>query len=136
MKNFAKSLLKYLIITVVIYFGTVVAISSFKLKSFGFEPKYMLDPLVLGIAFFSLAGLLVYKLLRIMDGKDKKKNKGDIDKVTDARGKQVDQYFDKDFVTDEDLKKVKAFNYNTLSSLKSCSKDGILVRAEEKGNTI
>ena len=135
MKKFALKVLKYIALAVVIYVVCVVAVSSFKIKGLGFQPKYMLDPLVLGITFFALAGLLVYKLLQLMDGKGKK-NKGDIDKVTDARGKQVDQFFDKDFVTEEDLKKVKAFNYNTLSSLKSCTKDGILVRAEEKGSNM
>ena len=137
MKKFLKMILRYLIVAVAAYLIALVAVSSLKHPGgikFDFNTKYVKDTLVLAITGFSVAGYLIYRLLRIMDGKDKKKSSGEIEKVTDARGKKVDQFFDKDFVTDEDLKKVKAFNYNTLSSLKSCPKDGILVRAEEKGN--
>ena len=132
MKGFLKNLLKYLIFAAVVYIASVVGISSFQAKSFGFDPENLTNMYVLSITAFATLALIVYNLLRVMDGKGKKKS-GGIDKAKDAKGKDVDQYFDKDFVTDEDLKKEKAFNYNTLSSLKSCKKDGILVRAEEKG---
>ncbi len=135
MKDFGKKILKYVIFAAAIYLVTVIAMTSLKSKAFGFDSKYLTNSVVIVVTFFACAGLFIHDLLRIMDGKGKKKKKG-IEKATDAKGNDVDQYFDKDFVTDEDLKKEKAFNYNTLSSLKSCKKDGILVRAEEKGNSM
>ena len=136
MKEFGKKILKYVIVGLIAYLGSIIAITAYKTKSFGFDPKYLKNTFVFAITFFSLAGLLLKDLFDIMDGKGKKKGDKAVDKVKDSRGKETSQFFDKDFVEEEDLKKVKAFNYNSLSSLKSCKKDGILVRAEEKGSSM
>ena len=136
MKDFGKKILKYAIFAAVVYIVTVVAMSSLKAKTFGFDPKYLTDSIVIVITFFACAGLFIYELLRIMDGKGKKKKDKAIDKVKDSSGKETSQYFDKDFVSETDLEKNKAFNYHNQNSIRSSKKDGILVRAEEKGNNI
>ena len=133
MKNFGKKILKYLAVGAVAYVLGVILVTYFRDKGFGFNTKYLKDGFVYAITFFSVAGLLIYELLRMLDGKGKKKS-GEIKKATDAQGKDVDQYFNKDFVTEEELKKNKAFNAHSLHSLRSCTKDGILVKAEEKGS--
>lgn len=136
MKNFGKAILKYVAFGAVLFVGCVILATYFKEKTFGFNTLVMKNSWIYAVVGFGIAGLLVYDLLKIMDGKGKKKKKSEIDKVRDSRGKEIDQYFDKDFVSDEDLKKVKAFNYNTIQTLKTCKKDGILVRAEEKGKNM
>ena len=136
MKEFGKKVLKYVIFAVMVYIVCVIAFSSFKSKSFGFNPKYLTSGGVVGITFFAIAGLLIYDLLRILDGKGKKKGDKAVDEVRDSKGKNTSQFFDKDFVTEKDLETNKAFNYHTQNSIRSCKKDGILVRAEEKGSSI
>ena len=136
MKDFGKKVLKYVIIAVVVYIISTIAVSSIKAKGFGFDPKNLGNAAVIAITFFSVAGLLIYDLLRIVDGKGKKKGDKAVDEVRDSKGKNTSQFFDKDFVTEEDLEKNKAFNYHTQSSIRSSKNDGILVRAEEKGNNI
>lgn len=136
MKNFGKSLIKYAVIAVLTFVISVIVITYMKDKSFSFNFRYVKDGLPLVFVFFAVSGVGIYDLLRILDGKGKKKEKKAVDEVKDSKGKKVSQYFDKDFVEEEDLKKNKAFNYNSLSGLKSCKKDGILVRAEEKGNNM
>ena len=136
MKEFGKKILKYVAFAAVFYFGSLVAVTSIKTKAFGFDPKYMSNATVILFTFLAIALLLVYDLLRFADGKGKKKGDKAVDKVKDSRGKDTSQFFDKDFVTEEDLEKNKAFNYHNQNSIKTCKKDGILVRAEEKGNNI
>ncbi|MBR4998738.1 MAG: type IV secretory system conjugative DNA transfer family protein, partial [Clostridia bacterium] len=133
MKDFGKKILKYAIVAAVTFIIGVILTTYLKDKSFGFKLKYVTHGITIAVAFFSTAGLLIYDLLRILDGKGGKKKSPGIDKAKDSKGKDVDQYFDKDFVGEDDLKKNKAFNYNSLSSLRAAKKDGILVRAEEKG---
>ena len=134
MKDFAKKLLKYVVVAAIAFVLGILVVTYFKTKTFFPDFKNAKTGAV--IAFFSVAGLLVYDLLRILDGKGGKKKDKAIDKVTDSKGKDASQFFDKDFVDEETLKKEKAFNYNNLASLKSCKKDGILVKAEEKGNNM
>jgi len=133
MKKFGKSLLKYIIVAAIMFAIAVVAVTYFKDKQFGFNPNYISTALI--FAFLGVGGYIVYNLLKILDGKDKKGKKAD-DEVRDSRGKKTSQFFDKDFVTEEDLKKNKAFNYNNLQSLRTEKKDGIIVRAEEKGSNM
>jgi len=133
MKKFGQSLLKYLAIIAVIFVLAVVGVTYFKDKQFGFNPEYISSSLV--IAFLGVGAYVIYSLLRVLDGKGKKTKKAD-DEVRDSRGKKTSQFFDKDFVTEEDLKKNKAFNYNNLQSLRTEKKDGIIVRAEEKGSNM
>ena len=99
----------------------LILMTYMKNKTFGFEPSYLTSPIVLGITFFGTAGFLVFEVLQIVDGKGKHK-KGNIKKATDSKGRDVDQYFDKDFVSNEDLKKNKAFNYHNLQSIRSAKK--------------
>ena len=136
MKDFGKKILKYVILAVVVYLVSIVAVTYFKTKTIGFNPKYLTNSIVIAITFFGLAGLLIYDLLRLADGKGKKKGDKAVDKVKDSKGKDTSQFFDKDFVSEEDLEKNKAFNYHNQNSIKSCKKDGVLVRAEEKGGSI
>ncbi len=136
MKEFGKKILKYLIFAIVVSVISVIAMTYFKTKSIGFNPKYLTDGVVVAIAFFSVSGLLVHDLLRFADGKGKKKGDKAIDKVKDSHGKDTSQFFDKDFVSEDDLVKNKAFNYHNQNTIKTCKKDGILVRAEEKGSNI
>ena len=136
MKRFLKAVLKYIIIGLIIYFGTIVIMSYLDQKTFSFDFSHASSTWPPAATFFTLCLMLVFDILGILDGKGKKKSSGKIDKVKDSKGKDVDQFFDKDFATDEDLKKNKDFNFNTLQTLRNCKKDGILVRAEEKGNNM
>ncbi len=136
MKSFGKKILKYLIVAAIALIATVMLTTYFKEKTFGFTWKYMTSSLTFIIVFLVVVSVIVYDLLRFADGKGKKKDDKAVDKVKDSKGKDASQYFDKDFVDEETLKKNKAFNFNTLSSLRSSKKDGILVRAEEKGNNM
>ncbi len=130
MKSFGKYVLKYLIVGVIFMVIATIAVSFINKGTMEFSPANIYSGL--GFGAFGLACLFVYDMLKILDGKGKKKDKA-VDKVKDTKGKEVNQFFNRDFVTDEELKKEKGFNYNTLSSIRSCKKDGILVRAEEKG---
>ena len=56
MKDFGKKILKYVIFAAVVYIVTVVAMSSLKAKTFGFDPKYLTDSIVIVITFFACAG--------------------------------------------------------------------------------
>ncbi len=134
MKNFLKSALKYIIVGVLLYIVGVLAVSWFSSGRVLFSAKYMTHGTSLFIPFIGVGALLIRDLLRLVDGKGKKKSKSS-DKATDERGDEVNQFFNKDFVTMEELKENKDFNYNTLSTLRSSKKDGILIRAEvKKGN--
>lgn len=132
MKNFAKKIIKYLIVFALALVGGTVILTLINEKLVAFNVKYITNGSVFIIVFFAVAGLLIYDLMQMLDGKGKKKTSKAEDKVTDTKGKEVKQFYDKDFVTEDDLKKEKGFNYNTLSTIRSCKKDGILVRAEEK----
>ncbi len=136
MKSFGKKVLKYIIAGVIIYFGLVIAWSSFKTKSPNFNPAYLKNFMIISITVFALLGILLSDLFKIVDGKGKKKTDKAVDKVTDTKGKEVSQFFDKDFVDVKDLETNKAFNYHTQNTIKTSKKDGILVRAEEKGRDI
>ncbi len=136
MKDFGKKILKYSFLILALYLGSVVAVTYFETKTIGFNVKYLTDSLVVAITFFGSSAVLIVNLLKIVDGKGKKKSDKAVDKVKDSRGKDTSQFFDRDFVTEDDLVKNKAFNYHTQNSIRSSKKDGILVRAEEKGNNI
>lgn len=136
MKEFGKKVLKYFIIAVVVYLLSIILMTYFKKKTFGFDPKYLTHGGVLAITFLAVAALAVYELLRFADGKGKKKKDKAVDEVRDSKGNKASQYFDKDFVSEEDLTKNKAFNYHNQNTIRGCKNDGILVRAEEKGKDI
>lgn len=133
MKNFGKILLKYLIVGVILFIAGTVLMGYFKTKTFGFSSQYFSSAVLITVA--GLACLLLYDLFKIMDGKGKKKNKA-LDEVTDTKGNKVNEFFNRDFITEKELETNKAYNYNNQISIRSCKKDGILVRAEEKGRSM
>ena len=134
MKKFGKALLKYFIFGVIILVAAVLLTTYFKEDKLSFNVKYLSSSVLYVV--FGLGALLVYDLLKVLDGKGGKKGGKAEDEVRDTKGKKTSQFFDKDFVPDEELKKNKAFNFNTLQSIRSEKKDGIIVRAEEKGNNM
>lgn len=136
MKNFGKIILKYVGVGLLAFILSVILLTYFNLGQFAFDIRYISNGQALIFTFFACAALLLYDLMRLMDGKGKKKSDKAEDKATDKRGKEVNQFFDRDFVTNDELKTNKAYNYHTLSTIRSCKKDGILVRAEEKGNNM
>ncbi len=134
MKRLLKIILKYIIVGVVALLLGAVLFNYFSTKQFAFDAKYLGNGFM--IMVFALLLLLLYDLMRLMDGKGHKTKEKAKDVATDKQGKEIEEYFNRDFVTDEELKTNKAFNYNTLSTIRNCTKDGILVRAEEKGHNI
>ena len=135
MKNFLKAVLKYIIIFAIAFVGSIILVTYVKEKTFGFNIRYLGSTTSILIMVLAVGGTFVYDMLRILDGKGKKNDTGKAeDKVKDAKGRETTQFFNRDFLTDEDLKKIEGFNYNTLSSIQNSKKDGILIRAEEKHN--
>lgn len=133
MKSFLKIILKYVIVFALALVGSVLLVTYIKDGVFGFNIRYLGSTTSVIIMVLVVGGLLVYDLLRILDGKGKKKDTGKAeDKVKDSKGRDTTQFFNRDFLTDEELKKTAGFNYNTISSIQNCKKDGILIRAEEK----
>lgn len=133
MKKFGKTILKYLITVIVVFLVMVIIVSYAKDKTISFNPKYAASGAPIILTIIAVGLLFVFDMLRLVDGKGKSKGGKAIDKVKDEKGKDTKQFFSRDFLTDDDLKKNKAFNYNTLSTIRSSKKDGILVRAEQKG---
>lgn len=133
MKKFGKVILKYVICAVVVFIAANVLIGYFKDGKLGFSSENFSTSLLVMIA--GMAALLLYDLFRLMDGKGKKKTKA-IDEVKDTKGNKVNQYYNTDFVTEKELEDNKAYNYCNQSSIRSSKKDGILVRAEEKGSNV
>lgn len=132
LKNVLMKVLKYVIVGVVVFLVATVIMTYINDKTLSFNLKYALSGQPFIFVFLALGALLVYDLLRTLDGKGgKKKKEKAIDKVTDTHGNETSQFFNRDFVTEEELKTNKGFNYNTLSTIKNSKKDGILVRAEE-----
>ncbi len=133
MKNFGKIALKYLIIFVLAFVGSIVLITYFKDSVFGFNIRYIGQTTQIVVVLLVVGGMAVIDLMKVLDGKTKKKS-GDKaeDKVKDTQGRDTTQFFNRDFVTEEDLKKTPGFNYNTITTIRSSKKDGILIRAEEE----
>lgn len=135
MKKVLKVVLKYLLIFAVAFVGSIVLVTYFKDGVFGFNARYMGTTTPIIIVLLVVGSVFVIDLMRILDGKGKKKDTGKAeDKVKDTKGRDTTQFFNRDFLTDEELKKIPGFNYNTLSTIQSCKKDGILIRAEENHN--
>lgn len=130
MKKFGNVLIKYIFLGIAFVAIGTVGVSFFNDGTVRFSMNNLSSGA--GIGAFLLACLLLYDLLKKLDGKGGKSDKA-VDKVKDTKGDEVNQFFNRDFVTEDTLKKEKGFNYNTLSTIRSCKKDGILVRAEEKG---
>lgn len=135
MKEIGKKILKYIIFAAVIFVVATIAISYFSDGTLTFNPSIIAKGQPFIFVFLGVGFLLIYDLLKMLDGKNKKDKKA-IDKVKDEKGQETKQFYSRDFVSEEDLKKVKGFNYNTLSTLRNSKKDGILVRAEEEGKNM
>ena len=133
MERLGKIVLKYVILAVVFFVAGVVFAGYFNDGVFGFSAENFSTGSFIMIA--GLAALLLYDLFRLMDGKGKKKTKA-VDEVKDTKGNKVSQYYNTDFVTEKELEENKAFNYCNQNSIRSSKKDGILVRAEEKGGNV
>ncbi len=131
MKDILKKLLKYVILAPIVYVVSVIAISYFQYHRIAFDPHVIQSPTPYFMMFIGIGFLFIFDFLRLVDGKGKNKSDKAVDKVKDTKGKETQQFFNRDFVSDEELKKNKAFNYNTLTSIRNSKKDGILVRAEE-----
>lgn len=133
MKTLGKKILKYVLISIVVFLASVIIITYVRDDTFSFNARYISSGLPFVFVFIGVGLILVFDLMQLADGKKKTSSKA-IDKVKDSKGRDTQEYFDKDFVTEETLKKDKGFNYNTLSTIRSSKTDGILVRAEQRGN--
>ncbi len=134
LKKFGKKVLKYLIVALVIFIISTLAISYFTNDVLKFDLNIVAKGQPMIFVAFGLCALLLYDLFKIMDGKGDKGGSKAVDKAKDERGKSTREFYSRDFLTEDDLRKNKGFNYNNLNTLKTSTKDGILVRAEEKGN--
>lgn len=136
MKHFGKVVLKYIISAILIYVIAVVLTSYFKEGQPAFNVNNLKEPIPFIIVFVAEGLLLVFDLMRLIDGKGGKKVKKAVDSVKDEKGKETKQFYSRDFLSDDDIKSMKDFNPNSLSTIRSCKKDGILVKAKQKGNNI
>ncbi|MBQ7797623.1 MAG: type IV secretory system conjugative DNA transfer family protein [Clostridia bacterium] len=137
MEKFIKKMLINIIFIAAIYSITVVAVTYFKNQEFGFDTEYLADTVTLFITAMAVGIFLLFKLFRMLDGKpNSKKGKGLSDKGKDAKGKEVEQYFSNDFVSVEELKSKKDFNFCTTKNIRTVNKDGVIVRAEKVGSNI
>ncbi len=137
MEKFLKKVIIYVVVLALVYAGAVVVVSYLKNGTFAFDPEYLMNTTTLFITGMACAVLLLVKLFALADGKGKKKDKNKkIDKAKDDKGKDIEQYFSSDFVTLEDLKNKKDFNYCSTKNIRSINKDGVLVRAEKVGQNI
>lgn len=126
-----------IIILAAIYLLSVVVVGYLKDGIFSFNTEYATDTITIFITAMAFGVFCLFKLFRMMDGKaPKKKEKGLSDKGKDSKGKEVEQYFSNDFVTVDDLKSKKDFNYCTTKNIRTVNKDGVLVRAEKVGKDI
>lgn len=133
MKGFAKVILKYVIIFVLAFVGSIVLVTYFQDGVLSFNFRYFGSPTQIVIVLLVVGTVGVIDLMKVLDGKTKKKDSSKAeDKVKDTKGRETTQFFNRDFLTNEDLKKTSGFNYNTLSSIRSSKTDGILIRAEEE----
>lgn len=116
------------------YLGALLLSTFLNDQAFGLNMDYAMDTMTIFIAVLIGGVLLIVKMFKLMDGKGGKK-KGLRDKGKDSKGNEVEQYFSSDFVSLEDLKSKKEFNFCTLRNIRS-AKDGVLVRAERTGSNM
>ena len=133
-----KKLIKFLlfIILIAVFYGVAMCLAGvINEGTFTFDLAYATDTMTI-LIFVVLTGvLLINMMFRKLDGKGKKKKpKGISDKGKDEKGNEVRQYFSTDFVSEKELETDPAFNFTTFKNIRNCKKDGILIRAERKGN--
>lgn len=134
MKKFFTKMLIYFAVLIGAYFGAIMVSTFLNDQEFGFNPEYATETMTIFITALLFGVLLMIKLFKLMDGKNVKK-KGLSDKGKDSKGKEVEQYFSNDFITVDELRSKKDFNFCTLRNIRS-AKDGVLVRAERTGSNM
>ena len=137
MEKFLKKTLLNIIIFVAIYLLAVVAVTFFKTNQIGFDTTYLTDTITIFVTAMGVGIILLFKLFKMLDGKpNSKKDKGLSDKGKDSKGKEVEQYFSNDFISVDEMKSKKDFNFCTTKNIRTVNKDGVLVRAERVGSNI
>lgn len=138
-KNMEKFLKKFFINLIVfagIYALAIVITTYIKDQEFSFNTDYFTNTTALFIAGMGICLYLLVKLFGMMDGKPKKKDKAINDKGKDVKGQEVQLYYNSEFVSLDDLKTKKDFNYCSTRNIRSINKDGVLVRAEKVGGAM
>ena len=125
-----------MIIAIAAYLGAVVIVSYIKNGTLGFDTEYLADTITIFITIMAIAVLLLFKLFALADGKGKKKKNKGFDKAKDEKGKEISQYFSNDFVSVEEMRTRKDFNFCTTKNIRQVTKDGVLVRAEKVGSNV
>lgn len=134
MKHFTKVIL-YAILLAGFYALSVCVATFLGESTFAFDTNYLSSSTTLGIFFIGLLIGVLVLLFRKLDGKGKKKKStGLADKGKDEKGNEVRQYFSNDFVPEKELETNPDYNYTTFKNLRNVTKDGILIRADRKGN--
>ena len=136
MKKFGKKVLLYIGVAIFVFLASTVLMTYINERRFGFNPHYISTGQPFIWTFIIVLLFFAFDMFKLIDGKGGKKAKKAVDSVKDEKGNETKEFFSKDFVTEQELKTNKGFNYNTLQTLRSCKSDGILVRAEEKGHTL
>ena len=134
MKKFFTKILIYFAVFIGAFVGAIIISTFLNDQEFGLNLSYATDTMTLFITVLLCGVFIMVKLFKLMDGKGVKK-KGLSDKGKDAKGKEVEQYFSNDFVTVDELRSKKDFNFCTLRNIRS-AKDGVLVRAERTGSNM
>lgn len=134
MKEFGKKLLLNILMIIGLYLIIWVGVSYYKDGTLAPNMNYLTDSTVVTISFIVIGFYVVFRMFKLMDGKPKKKKA--IDKVQDEKGGDTKQFFSKDFLTDKDLNTAKGYNHHNLQTIRSCKKDGILVRAQDNGHNM
>lgn len=134
MKKFFKKILFGLLYLVGVYVLAFVASSFIDTGTLTLSPKYLMDSYTVMIFVVGSLSLFVVMLMK-MDGKKKDKpSTGGSWTGKDTKGKSADQFYDKQWMSDKELD--TKHNHCTIETLKDMNKDGILIRAEKKKNTI
>lgn len=128
-------LLLYAVLLIAFYVVAVCIVGLINEGEFTFDPAYATDTMTI-LIFVVLAGIFLIKVMfDKIDGKNKKKKtKGLSDKGKDEKGNEVKQYFSNDFVSEKELETNPSYNYTSYKNLRNVKQDGILIRAERKGN--
>ena len=136
MEKFLTKLLINTFLVVGIYLVAVIAVTYFKTSELGFDTEYLFDKITIFVAIMAIGIIVLFKLFKLLDGNPKKKKSKGIDKAKDDKGKDIQQYFSNDFVSLDELRSKKDFNFCTTRNIRSVNKDGVLVRAEKTGGSI
>ena len=134
MKKFFIKILLWFAALIGAYLAAIAVTTFLNDQEFGLNLGYATETMTVFITVLLSGILLLVRLFKLMDGKGNKK-KGFSDKGKDKTGKEVEQYFSNDFVTVDELRSKKDFNFCTLRNIRS-SKDGVLVRAERMGTNM